>query len=139
MKGKTIQELSIGDSAFVEKTISESDVYLYAGISGDFNPAHINEPEAERGIFKKRVAHGMLAASLISAVLGTRLPGPGCIYLAQELKFIKPVYFGDTVHAEAIVTEIRAEKNICKLQTVCTNQRGETVIEGVATIMPTKA
>ena len=139
MKGKTINELQVGDFAWVEKTISESDVYLYAGITGDNNPAHVNELEAEKGIFKKRVAHGMLTAGLISAVLGTQLPGPGCIYLGQELKFTKPVFFGDTIRAEAAVTEIRAEKNICRLSTVCTNQRGETVIEGTATVMPVRA
>lgn len=128
----TIEELKIGDCASVSKTISESDVYLFAGITGDLNPAHVNEPEAEKGIFKTRVAHGMLAAGLISAVLGTQLPGPGTIYLGQELKFTKPVFFGDTIRAEVTVSEIRAEKNICKLTTVCTNQRGEIVIEGVA-------
>lgn len=139
MAGKTILELAVGDSAYVEKTVSESDVYLYAGITGDLNPAHVNSVEAEKGIFKQRVAHGMLSAGLISAVLGTQLPGPGCIYLGQELKFTKPVYFGDTVRATATVTEVNTEKNICKLSTICTNQRGETVIEGMATIMPTKA
>jgi 3-hydroxybutyryl-CoA dehydratase len=139
MKGKTIDELSLGERARVEKTISEADVYLYAGITGDLNPAHVNAVEAEKGLFKKRVAHGMLTAGLISAVLGTQLPGPGCIYLGQTLKFTKPVFFGDTIRAEAVVTEILAEKNICRLSTVCTNQRGETVIEGTATVMPAKA
>ncbi len=139
MQGKTIQELSIGDTAYVEKTISESDVYLYAGITCDINPAHINKIEAEKGIFKKQVVHGMLSAGLISAVLGTQLPGPGTIYLGQELKFVKPVFFGDTIKATATVTEIKAEKNICKLSTICTNQNGEVVVEGVATAMPKKA
>ena len=139
MKGKTITELSIGDSACFEKTVSESDVYLYAGITGDFNPAHVNAVEAEKGRFKQRIAHGMLTAGFISAVLGTQLPGPGSIYLGQELKFTKPVLFGDTIRAEVTVLEIREEKNICKLTTVCTNQNGEVVLEGVATMMPPKA
>lgn len=139
MEGKSIQQLKIGDSASVEKTIAECDVYLFAGITGDLNPAHVNEPEAQKGIFKNRVAHGMLSAGLISAVLGTRLPGPGSIYLGQELKFLAPVYFGDTVRATATVCEVREDKNICKLTTTCTNQHGKTVIEGVATIMPRRA
>ncbi len=138
MAGKTMAELAVGDSAYVEKTVSESDVYLYAGITGDFNPAHVNAVEAQKGFFKKQVAHGMLSAGFISAVLGTRLPGPGTIYLGQELKFTKPVYFGDTVCATATVTELRTEKNICKLSTVCTNQNGDVVVEGVATVMPPK-
>lgn len=138
MEGKTIRELSVGQSASFEKTISESDVYLYAGITGDMNPAHVNEVEAAKGIFKGRVAHGMLTAGLISAVLGTQLPGPGAIYLGQELKFTAPVRFGDTIRATVTVSEIKAEKNICRLATVCTNQDGQMVIEGTATIMPRK-
>lgn len=136
--GKTIHEMRVSDSAFVEKTISEADVYLYAGITGDLNPAHINAVEAEKSIFKQRVAHGMLSAGLISAVLGMHLPGPGTIYLGQELKFTKPVYFGDTIRATATVSEIREEKNIAKITTVCTNQHGDVVIEGTATVMPPK-
>ena len=139
MRGKTISELTVGESASFEKTISESDVYLYAGITGDFNPAHVNAIEAEKGMFKERIAHGMLTAGLISAVLGTKLPGPGCVYLGQELKFTKPVLFGDTIRAEVTVLEIREEKNICKLTTVCTNQNGDVVLQGVATMMPPKA
>ncbi|MDR2654842.1 MAG: MaoC family dehydratase [Oscillospiraceae bacterium] len=138
MKGKTIAELKVGDSAFVEKTIAEGDVYLYAGITGDLNPAHVNKVEAENGIFKRQVAHGMLTAGLISAVLGMYLPGPGTIYLGQNLKFTAPVYFGDTIRATATVTELREEKNICILSTICTNQDGKTVIEGAATVKPPK-
>jgi len=136
MKGKTISEIKIGDSACFEKTISESDVYLFAGITGDLNPAHINAVEAEKGVFKKRVAHGVLTAGLISTVLGVHLPGPGTIYLGQELKFTAPVYFGDTIKATAEVIEIIPEKNRIKLKTVCTNQDGKEVIVGVATVMP---
>ncbi len=139
MRGKTIGEMKVGESAYVEKTISESDVYLFAGITGDFNPAHVNKVEAEKSRFGRRIAHGMLCAGLISAVLGTRLPGPGTIYLGQELKFTKPVFIGDTIRATVTVSELREEKNIVKLQTVCTNQDGEIVLEGVATMMPPKA
>lgn len=136
--GKTIGELKIGDKDYVMKTITEADVYLYAGITGDFNPAHINQVEAEKSMFKGRIAHGMLTAGLISAVLGTKLPGPGTIYLGQELKFTKPVRFGDTIKAEAEVIEIVSEKNRLKLKTTCTNQNGEVVLDGVATVLAPK-
>ena len=135
----TIQEMKIGDSASTVKTIGESDVYLFAGITGDLNPAHTDEVSASQTPFGGRIAHGILSAGLISAVLGMRLPGPGTIYLGQELKFTKPVRIGDTVTATATVSEIVAEKNIVKLETVCTNQKGEVVIKGMATVMPPKA
>ena len=139
MKGITIGEMKIGDSASFTKTISETDVYLYAGISGDFNPAHVNQTEAEKGMFGKRIAHGMLSAGLISAVLGTLLPGPGTIYMGQELRFTKPVAIGDTITATVTVAELIPEKNRAKLETVCTNQNGDVVITGMATVMPPKA
>lgn len=138
MKGKTMNELKLGDSAYVEKTISESDVYLYAGITGDLNPAHVNEVEAGKSMFKGRIAHGMLSAGLISAVLGTQLPGPGTIYMGQQLKFTRPVRFGDTIRATATVQEMNVEKNRCVISTICTNQNGEVVIDGTATVMPPK-
>ncbi len=128
----------VGDVATFEKTISESDVYLYAGISGDFNPAHINAVKAESSLFKQRIAHGMLTASLISTVLGCHLPGPGTIYLSQELKFMKPVFIGDTVEAKVEVLEYIEEKNRLILRTTCTNQHQELVIDGKATVMPPK-
>ena len=139
MKGITINEMKIGDSASFTKTVSETDVYLFAGISGDFNPAHVNQTEAEKGIFGKRIAHGMLSAGFISAVLGTLLPGPGTIYMGQELRFTKPVAIGDTITATATVAEMIIEKNRVILDTVCTNQNGEIVIKGKATVMPPKA
>ena len=135
----TIQELKVGDSASMAKTISESDVYLFAGITGDNNPAHVNEEASRQPAFGGRIVHGILSAGLISAVLAMKLPGPGTIYLGQELKFTKPVRFGDTVTATCTVSEILAEKNIIKLDTICTNQAGEVVIKGVATVMPPKA
>ena len=139
MKGITIEEMKIGDSASFTKTVTETDIYLYAGISGDFNPAHVNQTEAEKGMFGRRIAHGMLSAGFISAVLGTLLPGPGTIYMGQELRFTKPVYIGDTITATATVAEMIPEKNRVKLETVCTNQNGDVVIKGKATVMPPKA
>ncbi|MDH8676694.1 MaoC family dehydratase [Fusibacter bizertensis] len=135
---KTIDKIQVGDTASFTKTISESDVYMYAGISGDFNPAHINAVEAEKGMFKERIAHGMLTASLISTVLGCHLPGPGTIYLSQELSFRKPVRFGDTIEAKVEVIERIEEKNRLILRTTCTNQHGEIVIDGKAMVMPPK-
>lgn len=136
MKGKTMSEIKVGDKAFFEKTISETDVYMYAGITGDLNPAHINEEYAKDTMFKGRIAHGMLTAGLISAVLGMKLPGPGTIYLKQELKFTAPVRIGDTIKAEVEVSEMITEKNRIILRTTCTNQNGDIVLDGMATVMP---
>ncbi|SHH34963.1 MaoC family dehydratase [Clostridium grantii] len=138
MKGLTIKDINIGDKDYFQKTVSETDVYLYAGVTGDLNPAHINQLEAEKSMFNGRIAHGMLIAGFISAVLGMKLPGPGTIYLGQELKFTAPVKFGDTVKAEVEVIEKKEEKNIIKLSTICTNQDGVIVLKGVATVMPPK-
>lgn len=136
MIGKTITEINLGDTAFFQKTITENDVYLFAGISGDNNPAHINEVYAKNSFFKGRIVHGLLTASLISGVLGMQLPGPGTIYLSQDLKFLAPVKFNDTIKAEVEVIEIIVEKNIIKLKTNCTNQMGEIVLTGVAVVKP---
>ena len=138
MKGITISEMQVGDSASFTKTVSEHDVYTYAGVSGDFNPAHVNEVEAQKGMFGKRIAHGMLSAGFISTVLGTQLPGPGTIYMGQELRFTKPVFFGDTITATVTVAELIPEKNRAILDTVCTNQNGAVVIKRKATVMPPK-
>lgn len=138
MKGITIDQLKIGDSSSFTKTITETDVYNFAGISGDFNPAHINAEEAKKGIFGQRIAHGMLSASLISTVIGMQLPGPGTIYMGQELRFTKPVFFGDTITATVTVAELLPGKNRVKLETVCANQRDEVVVTGTATVMPPK-
>ena len=135
----TIQEMKIGDHASVTKTVSETDVYLFAGITGDLNPAHTNEVAASKTMFKTRIAHGMLGAGFISAVLGMYFPGPGTIYMGQELKFTKPVHIGDTVTATATVEEIILEKNRVILDTTVVNQDGEIVIKGKATVMPPKA
>lgn len=134
--GKTIEELEIGDSASMSKTVSETDVYLFAGITGDFNPAHIDAEYAKETFFKARIAHGMLSAGFISALLGTKLPGPGTIYVGQELKFLAPVMIGDTVTAKVEVVEINREKNRVTLRTTCENQDKKLVLDGKALMMP---
>lgn len=139
MQGKSINEIKIGEKASFQKTITETDVYLYAGVTGDINPAHINHEASKNTLFKGRIAHGMLTAGLVSAVLGVHLPGPGTIYLSQELKFTAPVRFGDTINAEVEVIEKIEEKNRIKLKTTCLNQNGEVVLKGVAIVMPPKA
>jgi len=136
MKGKSIDQIKIGDVSEFSKTVTEADVYQYAGITGDFNPAHINEVYAGKTFFKKRIAHGLLSAGFISAVIGTQLPGPGSIYIRQELKFRAPVYFDDTITARVEVTDRNLEKNRVTLQTTCTNQDDRTVLEGEALISP---
>ena len=138
MQGYTIEQLKVGQRASFSKTVSESDVYLFAGISGDFNPAHINQAYAEQTPFKTRIAHGMLSASFISTVLGTQLPGPGAIYISQSLTFLAPVTIGDTITATAEVVEIMAEKKRVRLKTFCTNQDGKEVLTGEALISPTR-
>jgi len=138
MIGKTIHELNIGDSAEFSKTVSESDIYLYAGLTGDLNPAHINEEYARKTFFKSRIAHGMLTAGFISAVLGNKLPGPGTIYLRQELRFLVPVHIGDTITGRVEVLEMEVEKNRVKLRTICINQRGKTILDGEAVVSPPK-
>lgn len=130
-----MQTYFAGQTASVTKTISESDIYLFAGITGDMNPAHINEEYARHTRFKKRIAHGILSSGLISAVLGTKLPGPGAIYLEQTLKFIAPVYIGDTITATAKIKAIDETKNRAILITNCTNQNQQLVIAGEATVL----
>jgi len=135
--GKTVNELKVGDKASFTKTITETDVYNYAGVTGDFNPAHINESFAKNTMFKGRIAHGMIAAGLVSTVLGTRLPGPGCIYVSQDLKFTAPVYFGDTITATVEIEKLNVDKNRVILNTICTNQKENVVLKGQAKLMPT--
>ena len=128
-------QVQVGQKAFLTKTISEADIYLFAGITGDLNPLHVNEEYAKTTIFKERIAHGILTAGLISAVLGTRLPGPGAVYLSQTLRFTAPVRFGDTITACVEVVEKIDEKRRIRLKTVCTNQKGKLVIEGEAVLL----
>jgi 3-hydroxybutyryl-CoA dehydratase len=129
------EELAAGQAAEWSKTVTEADVALFAGVTGDFNPVHVNAVEAERSRFGGRIAHGMLSASFISTVLGTRLPGPGTIYLSQSLRFTAPVRIGDTVTARVEVAEVIAAKRRVRLLTTCANQRGEKVVDGEAVVM----
>jgi len=131
----TIEELKIGQTSSFSKTITETDVYLFAGITGDFNPAHINAQYAANTQFKERIAHGMLSASLISTILGTSLPGKGTIYLGQQVKFLSPVRLGDTITATVEVKELVKEKNRVILHTFCANQEGDLVVDGEATVL----
>lgn len=136
MEGYFIDELAIGQKASLSKTISESDIYTFAGITGDFNPAHVNQKYASDSFFGERIAHGILCAGLISAVFGTQLPGPGSIYLSQTLDFKAPVHIGDTITANVMVKKTDTEKNRVTFDTVCQNQEGVIVIAGEACLMP---
>lgn len=127
--------ISVGQSASFAKTITESDVYTFAGLSGDLNPAHINEEYAKGTRFGGRIAHGMLSAGLISAVIGMQLPGPGTIYMGQTLKFLSPVRIGDTVTATVKVTSIDEQRRRAVLETTCTNQEGTLLISGEAKVL----
>jgi len=136
MIGKTINELSVGDTAQFTKTVSEADVYLFAGVTGDFNPAHIDEEYAKKTYFGTRIAHGLLSAGFISTVLGNRLPGPGSVYLRQELTFLGAVKIGDTITAAVEVVEIDTVKGRVRLLTTCDNQEGKRVLTGEAVVSP---
>ena len=138
MNGKTIEEMKIGDTAEFAKTVSESDIYQYAEVTGDFNPAHINEDYAAGTFFKTRIAHGMLSAGFISNVLGNQLPGPGAVYIRQNLRFTAPVRIGDTIKAIAEVIDLDKDKNRVTLKTSCVNQEGTVVIDGEAELSPVK-
>lgn len=138
MTGYSIDALQIGQTASFSKTITEHDVYTFAGVTGDLNPAHINEDYARGTMFHGRIAHGMLSAGLISAVIGMQLPGPGTIYLGQELSFRAPVRIGDTITATVTVRSLDPDRNRAELETVCTNQEGTCVVTGAAKIMPPK-
>ena len=133
-RGYLLEDLSVGMAAGFTKTVTDADLVLYAGVSGDTNPVHIDEEYAAATPFKGRIAHGMLTASFISAVLGTILPGPGAIYLSQSLRFKAPVRPGETVRAVARVTAIDQQRKRVTLETVCT-VGDRTVIEGEALIM----
>lgn len=130
-----IDEIAVGARAACSRTITDADIRAFAEATGDVNPVHLDDAAASRSIFGGRVAHGMLGAGLISAVLGTQLPGPGTIYLAQSLRFTKPVRIGDTITATVEVLEVLAPKRRVRLATRCSNQRGEVVLDGEATVM----
>ncbi|MBN1834071.1 MAG: MaoC family dehydratase [Deltaproteobacteria bacterium] len=138
MPGRTIDELKLGDYAEVAKTVTETDVYLFAGITGDLNPAHVNEEYAKNTFFQTRIAHGILLAGFISAAIGMKLPGQGTIYIRQELNFLAPVRIGDTIIARVEVARMDTEKNRVVLKTTCTNQEAVVVLEGEALVSPPK-
>lgn len=127
-------ELKAGQKATTQKTFSDKDVRTFAEISLDTNPLHLSEEYAKTTIFGQRIVHGILTSGLISATIANKLPGEGSIYLGQELRFTAPVLLGDTVTAEVEVAELREDKKIVKLNTVCTNQHGKPVITGTATV-----
>jgi 3-hydroxybutyryl-CoA dehydratase len=132
--GLYIEDMAVGMSAVYARAVSDADIVLFAGISGDVNPVHLNHEFAANTIFEGRIAHGMLTAAFISTVLGTRLPGPGCIYISQSLKFKAPVRAGDTVTARVTVTEVNSAKRRVTLETVCTVDDA-VVLEGEAHVM----
>jgi len=132
----TFEQINPGDSASFTKTISESDVYLFAGITGDLNPAHVDAVSAANGMFKQRIAHGMLTGSFISTVLAMQLPGPGTIYLGQNLQFRAPVLIGDTITARVEAIEKLEPRKWVKFRTTITNQDGKLVVDGEATVIP---
>jgi 3-hydroxybutyryl-CoA dehydratase len=137
--GKSIDQIKVGDTAEFAKTVTETDIYLYAGITGDFNPAHVNEVYAKNTFFKTRIAHGMLTAGFISAIIANQLPGPGTIYLKQDLSFLAPVHIGDTITGRVEIMELIPEKNRVRIKTTCTNQDGVIVISGEGLVSPPKA
>jgi 3-hydroxybutyryl-CoA dehydratase len=128
-------KFKVGDTASFSKTITDADVRAFADVSGDHNPIHLDENFAKDMRFGKRIAHGMLTASLLSAVIGNDLPGAGCLYLGQTLKFVAPVFLDDTITARVTVSAVREDKPIMTLATVCENQRGEVVLKGEATVL----
>lgn len=139
LHGYYFEEIQPGMTSTFAKTVTEADIVAFAGISGDFNPVHINEEFARTTMFKGRIAHGMLAASFVSTVLGMKLPGPGCIYVSQAFKFKAPVRIGDTVTARVEVLSTVPEKKFVTLKTTC-SVNGKLVVDGEATLMvPSRA
>jgi acyl dehydratase len=129
---KSIKDFYVGQTAELMHQYSENDVNMFAEISGDHNPIHLDAEYAKESIFGKKIVFGFLSGSLISAVLGNVLPGEGSIYMNQTLSFLRPVFIGDTITAKVVISEINEEKKRILLDTVCTNQNGKTVIEGTA-------
>lgn len=128
-----MQKVIVGDEASVSKTISETDVYSFAGICGDFNPIHVNKEIAKESRFGDRICHGMLVASFISTVIGMYMPGEGAIYLEQNIRFVAPVYIGDTITATVKVNDVK--DNVVVLETNVKNQSGKSVINGMAKVL----
>jgi acyl dehydratase len=138
MIGLTIDDIAVGDSAQITRRVSDGDIASFVDAVGDYNPVHSDRAYAAETVFKEPIAPGIWTAGLVSAVIGTRLPGPGAIYLSQDLKFLKPVKAGDSISARVEVIDVNREKNRIRLRTVCTNQRAEDVLTGEALVMPSR-
>lgn len=138
MIGLTIDDIAVGDSAQITRRVSDGDIASFVDAVGDYNPVHSDRAYAAATVFKEPIAPGIWTAGLVSAVIGTRLPGPGAIYLSQDLKFLKPVKAGDSISARVEVIDVNREKNRIRLRTVCTNQRAEDVLTGEALVMPSR-
>jgi acyl dehydratase len=138
MIGVTIDSIAVGDSAQITRRVTDTDIAGFVDAVGDYNPVHADRAYAASTVFKEPIAPGIWTAGLISAVIGTRLPGPGAIYLSQDLKFLKPVKAGDSISARVEVVEVNRERNRVRLRTVCANQRGEEVLTGEAVVMPSR-
>ena len=132
--GYTYSDLSVGMTEEYIKTITDDDIVSFAEVSGDTNPMHLDDDFASETFFRSRIAHGMLTASLISTIIGTLLPGPGCIYLGQNLKFLRPVRIGDTVLARVVIETLIPQKNRAALRTTCT-VNDKLVLDGDALVM----
>ena len=132
-------DINVGDSASITKTVTQADVTLFAGLTGDFNPLHVNEEFAKKTQFGRRLVHGAFSSGLISAVIGMKLPGPGALYASQSVKFVKPVFFNDTVTARATVVEKFTKKDgqlkFLRIETNCYNQYNKLVTEGEALVV----
>jgi 3-hydroxybutyryl-CoA dehydratase len=128
-------DFQLGEEASFTKTVTEADVTTFAGLIGDFNPLHVDAEYARKSRFGRRIAHGIFTGGLISAVLGNKLPGPGGIYLSQQIEFLAPVYIGDTITASAEVIAWRADKRIITLKTDAFNQEGKQVVTGKAVLL----
>jgi acyl dehydratase len=138
MIGKTIGELQEGDRAEITRVVDDDDINGFVGAVGDYNPVHSDPAYAASTVFRTPIAPGMFTAGLVSAVIGTTLPGPGAVYLSQTLKFVKPVRSGDVITASVEVSEVIRDRNRIRLQTVCVNQHGEEVLTGDAWVMPSR-
>lgn len=123
-------DFEIGQTASFSRTITETDFMMYAGLSGDYNPIHVDKEYAKKTFFKERISHGLLTASFLSRLLGMHLPGPGSVYVSQTLHFEKPVYIGDTITAKAEVIDLENSKRLLTLATTCENQHGDIVLQG---------
>jgi phosphate butyryltransferase len=134
LENRVFDELAVGDTASLSHTVTADDIAVFAAVTGDVNPAHVDPDYAATDMFHHIIIHGMWGAGLISAVLGTKLPGPGTIYLGQDLRFRRPVSVGDTITATLTVRELHPKKHDVTLDTVCTNQHGDTVITGTAQV-----